>query len=389
MTLPDDVLFILDALKANRHDAFVVGGCVRDRLMGAPPKDWDFATSALPHDIKKVFAHTFDTGLQHGTVTVVLNQVNYEVTTFRIDGDYADCRRPASVSFAACIEDDLGRRDFTMNAIAFSPDRGFVDPFGGQEDIANQIIRCVGVAAHRFNEDALRMLRAVRFSAQLGFDIQPETMAAIAACKQNLTHISAERVREELTRLLASPHPQKIIDLQTLGLLDFMLQGYTYGDDLAQVAERIGNTPCRLNLRLALFFAWCGEDAPKVLRALRFDNKTILEVGAMIHLLPSLLPHSRYALKKLLSKTSPAIVEGVATLQQDEHTRDTLRDILRLGECFTLRDLEVKGSDLIRLGIKPGKQIGDLLDTLLDMTLRDPSLNDYNKLIRIIPSLIS
>jgi tRNA nucleotidyltransferase (CCA-adding enzyme) len=357
--------------------------------MGNIPKDWDITTSALPLDVKKIFSHTVDTGIKHGTVTVIRNRVNYEVTTYRVDGEYTDSRRPSQVSFTLNIQEDLSRRDFTINAIAYAPDKGFVDPFDGQTDIKQKTIRCVGKAVDRFNEDALRMLRAVRFSAQLGFDIEAKTFDAIIACRKNLFHISAERIRDELTRLLVSPCPEKILLLESSGLLSYMLGEREYGGDLPIIIKKIEECPCQLTLRLVLFFSWTGDSAPQWLRRLRFDNKTIREASTLIRLLPTPIPHDRYQIKKLLSKTSAPTVEGLTVLQQDSTARVILHDIVQSEECFTLRQLAVNGKDLIAIGVASSEQIGCILDNLLDRVMLDPSLNDFDTLIRIIPSLVS
>lgn len=209
IAIPQDAVWILNKLNEGGHEAYIVGGCVRDSILGRMPQDWDITTSALPEEIKTIFDHTFDTGIKHGTITVVLHHENYEVTTYRIDGEYADCRHPDEVSFTKKLNEDLLRRDFTMNAIAYHPKEGFRDPFHGQEDIAAGIIRGVGEPAKRFQEDALRMLRCVRFSAQLGFAIDPETWAALCANTALIQKISAERIREELQKLWACPLCEK------------------------------------------------------------------------------------------------------------------------------------------------------------------------------------
>jgi tRNA nucleotidyltransferase (CCA-adding enzyme) len=386
MKIPGDVLFIINELNARGFGAFAVGGCVRDSLMGNTPKDWDVATSALPEDVKAVFPHTADTGLKHGTVTVLINRERYEVTTYRVDGVYKDGRRPETVTFAADISDDLSRRDFTMNAIAYAPGQGYIDPFCGMADIRQKKIRCVGNPAHRFGEDALRMLRAVRFAAQLGFTIEKETYDAIPKLNENMKNISAERIREELTRLLTAAFPEKMVLLEETGLLFYVLRGRGYGGDLYETAEKIKNTPNRINLRAALFFAWARDEAPKILRDLRFDNQSVRDIGVLVKYLPEPIPESRYEIKKLMSLISAAQTEELFILKQAESALAMLRDILRSGECFLLKDLAVKGNDLIALGVKPGKEMGQILESLLDAVMREPGMNVYEKLIRIIPN---
>ncbi len=202
--MPGDVKYIIHMLEQAGYEAYAVGGCVRDILLGRIPQDWDITTSALPQEIKALFPHTVDTGIQHGTVTVLCHRVGYEVTTYRIDGEYEDNRHPRSVEFTDNLQLDLERRDFTINAMAYNETRGLVDIFGGIEDIERGVIRCVGDAGDRFDEDALRMLRAVRFSGQLGFEIEEKTRRAIAERAGNLKDISAERIRTEITKLLVA-----------------------------------------------------------------------------------------------------------------------------------------------------------------------------------------
>jgi tRNA nucleotidyltransferase (CCA-adding enzyme) len=388
ISLPGEVRHILDTLQANGHDAYIVGGCVRDCLMGIEPKDWDIATSALPAEVKDMFTHTFDTGIQHGTVTVVVNRINYEVTTYRIDGAYLDSRRPERVAFSVCLEDDLSRRDFTMNSVAYHPERGYADPFGGQADIKNRTIRCVGQPEQRFGEDALRMLRAVRFAAQLGFDIEHETLNAITSLKNRLVHISAERIREELVRLITSPYPAKADLLESTGLLPYMLAGRTFNGNLRHCIKQMESIPNETCLRLALFFSWAGDEAFSLLRDLRFDNKTIREVGTLIQLLPKQAAPKRYEIKLLMHKTSPSLVRNLFLLQHAVDALEILEDILEKKECFTYDALAVTGGHLIGAGFEPGKTLGSLLAQLMDLVMRDPAMNKHEVLTGIAKGLV-
>ncbi|MBR0153830.1 MAG: CCA tRNA nucleotidyltransferase, partial [Lachnospiraceae bacterium] len=208
MLIPANAELILRSLEEAGHEAYIVGGCVRDALLGREPQDWDITTSALPEQVQALFRRTIDTGIQHGTVTVMFGKEAYEVTTYRIDGEYHDGRHPDQVTFTRSLEEDLKRRDFTINAMAYNPKRGLVDLFGGQKDLAERVIRAVGDARERFSEDALRMLRAVRFAGQLGFAIEEGTLEGIRALAPTLAKISQERIREELTKLLLSPQPE-------------------------------------------------------------------------------------------------------------------------------------------------------------------------------------
>ena len=205
--LPEKVKFIIDRITAAGFEAYAVGGCVRDSILGRTPQDWDITTSARPEQVKALFDRTVDTGIQHGTVTVLLEKEGFEVTTYRIDGKYEDSRHPTEVIFTPSLEEDLRRRDLTVNAMAYNEEKGLVDLYGGREDIQAHVVRCVGDPKERFGEDALRMLRAIRFAAQLGYHIEESTKDAIRQMAHSLKNISAERIQAELIKLLTSPHP--------------------------------------------------------------------------------------------------------------------------------------------------------------------------------------
>ena len=218
ITIPEDVKVIITMIEHSGHEAYVVGGCVRDILMGREPDDWDITTSATPEEIKRIFVKTVDTGIKHGTVTVIVRGNGYEVTTYRIDGDYADGRHPQNVRFTRSLREDLKRRDFTINAIAYNEKNGIKDEFGGIADLERHLIKAVGDPFERFTEDALRMLRAIRFSAQLGFNIDGNTYNAICAMSDLIKNVSIERVQAELTKTLLSPHPELVTEFQETGL---------------------------------------------------------------------------------------------------------------------------------------------------------------------------
>lgn len=221
--LPEAVQEIIHTLNRAGFEAYIVGGCVRDSLLGREPKDWDITTSARPEEVKALFPHTFDTGIKHGTVTVRRGGASYEVTTYRVDGNYTDHRRPDQVAFSSNLREDLLRRDFTINAMAYHPEHGLVDLYQGLEDLERGTIRCVGNAADRFQEDALRMLRALRFSAQLGFSIDPVTYQAIGILKALIRHVSWERIRDEMTKILISDHPEVLRQAYDTGLTQYIL----------------------------------------------------------------------------------------------------------------------------------------------------------------------
>ena len=317
MKLPEGVRRIIAELSAHGHEAYVVGGCVRDSLLGRPAHDWDITTSATPQEVKTCFRRTIDTGIQHGTVTVMLGKMGYEVTTYRLDGIYEDARHPKEVTFTSNLIEDLKRRDFTINAMAYNESRGLVDVFGGQEDLTQGVIRCVGDPCERFTEDALRMLRAVRFSAQLGFMIEEGTKEAIRQLSPTIAKISAERIREELMKLLVSEHPEELRAVYELGLtavflpeFDRMMETpqntphhcYTVGE---HTIHAVCGVPADPVLRVTMLFhdvakPKCrttdenGRDhfhghpvegqkmTEEILRRLKFDNATITRVSRLV-----------------------------------------------------------------------------------------------------------
>ena len=232
--MPVQAQKIIKRLEEAGHEAYIVGGCVRDSILGKHPADWDITTSASPVEIKELFSYTIDTGIEHGTVTVMADHQPFEVTTYRVDGKYEDHRRPKEVHFTKSLEEDLLRRDFTINAMAYSDTKGLVDLYGGRADLEEGIIRCVGNASERFDEDALRILRALRFQAQLGFQIEEETKAAIRRQARFLKDISAERIRVELDKLLVSDHPEVLGDAYKMGVREVKLPEF---DTMMETAQ--------------------------------------------------------------------------------------------------------------------------------------------------------
>ena len=398
MNLPANVKYIISTLEAAGYEAFAVGGCVRDVIRAVTPKDWDIATSATPEQAKALFKRTIDTGIKHGTITVLLERQHYEVTTYRIDGEYLDNRRPETVEFTGDIIEDLSRRDFTMNAIAYNPAKGFVDPFGGRVDIENKLIRCVGDPIHRFGEDALRMLRAIRFSGVTGYAICRHLLAAIGKLNKNIANVSPERIREELGKLIISPNPGAIQLLHTSGLLPFILQGRAYDGDIVQVIKWLQTCPPHEAMRTALFLHRTSDDCEKILRDLRYDNKSIKEISLYVQMLPTHIPHNRYEIKKVLRYVAQCNVaqppqdflENLLTLKSITEAQNfdailqEVRDIHATGECFTLKQLAVSGKDLAEIGIPHGKEMGDKLEAMLDAVMCNPSLNTRKTLINFI-----
>ena len=319
INIPKHVRMILGILEQNGYEAFAVGGCVRDTILGREPQDWDITTSALPKQVKALFHRTIDTGILHGTVTVMLGHIGYEVTTYRIDGEYNDNRHPESVEFTSDLVEDLKRRDFTINAMAYNPTVGLIDVFDGMGDLERGQIRCVGDARERFGEDALRILRAVRFSAQLGFEIEKNTLSSITEMAATLKYISAERIRVELEKLIMSDHPEKLITAYDTGITKVILpefdrmmecpqntpyHKYNVGVHTVKVLQNVPNTK---EMRLAALFHDVGkpysitydkkdsdrmhsyghakvgaEMTPQIMRRLKMDNKTIKTVTRLV-----------------------------------------------------------------------------------------------------------
>lgn len=438
--LPDKVRYIIAELEAAGYEAYAVGGCVRDSLLGRTPSDWDVTTSAKPQQIKAVFRHTIDTGIQHGTVTVMLDREGFEVTTYRIDGEYEDSRHPKEVVFTANLIEDLKRRDFTINAFACNERSGIVDAFDGMADLRQGVIRCVGEASERFGEDALRMLRAVRFSAQLGFSIAEDTKSAIRELAPSLSKISAERIQVELVKLLLSDHPDYMRDAYRLGITAVVLpeldaafateqnnphHQYTVGEHLMQC---LLHTRADRSLRIAALLHDIGKPAVRttdedgidhfhghaevsermavdILKRLKFDNDTIDKVQKYVRYhddKPQLDARSvRRAVNRIGEAYFPQVMEirRADTLAQSGYQREQklaqIDEVLRLydqimekKQCISLKTLAVTGNDLIALGVPRGRRIGEILNCLLDDVLQNPEDNVHEYLIERAKKLL-
>ncbi|MDR2515157.1 MAG: HD domain-containing protein [Christensenellaceae bacterium] len=433
MDLPPYAALALGALNAAGFPAYVVGGCVRDFLMALPPHDYDIATAARPEQsteaLKGVGFAVHPTGLAHGTVTAVWQGQPIEVTTFRSESSYADHRHPDSVRFEQAIEKDLARRDFCCNAIAYHPKEGFIDPFHGWEDIKSARIRCVGEASLRFEEDALRILRALRFSATLGFEIEEETKKALLQKKEGLRFISAERCQAELSRLLLGKNAREIL-MEYPSVLALLIPeispalGFAQRsphhllDVYAQSCLALSFAPPRLALRLALLlhdlakplgadgfghFYGHGEAgaelARQALRRLKYDAETISRVAALVlwhdSALPETPPGVRRWLGKLgeedfldllllkradvLAQNEPGREQKLAGIQACERQIETIR---QSGQCYSLKSLAIDGGELIRAGFSPGPGLGRILSALLDYAIENPDENTKEALLR-------
>lgn len=399
--MPAEAEWIIKKIQDSGFEAFAVGGCVRDSLLGRMPEDWDITTSARPEEVKKIFGKTIDTGLQHGTVTILKNHKGYEVTTYRIDGEYHDGRHPDSVEFTASLTEDLKRRDFTINAMAYSHETGIVDEFGGITDLEKGIIRCVGCAHDRFTEDALRILRAIRFCAQLGFSIEEKTKNAIASIAPNLAKVSKERIQTELTKLLLSDHPEQILMVKETGISQYVTEEFpqAFKSWIPASLKADPNPPLQSlsALRKEKSVRWAGflknltpDHAVNIIRGLKLDNETADNVRVMVRLAQTDLPPQKPAIRRQLSKVTLFQFEGameLKTLSGDPKVPEILRlrdEILASGDCISLKTLAVNGSDLIKAGVTPGKEMGALLTYLLDQVLETPESNQKAHLLSLI-----
>lgn len=439
MNLPDNVKKIIQILTDHGYEAYAVGGCVRDSILGRTPDDWDITTSAAPAQVKGLFSHTIDTGIAHGTVTVMMEHMGYEVTTYRIDGEYEDARHPREVTFTARLTEDLKRRDFTVNAMAYNDGQGLIDVFGGVKDLENKIIRCVGSPTERFSEDALRMLRAVRFSAQLGFAIAEDTGDAVRQLAGNIEKISAERIREELLKLLISPHPEALRTVFELGLTKVFLPEFDRMMETPQNSKHhmysvgehtlcaLTQTPPDPRLRLAVLLhdvakPVCrttdaeGKDhfhghpkegalmARRILKRLKFDNDTTDMVCRLV-LYHDDRPEAnernlRRALNRIGEDAMPLLltVKRADLLAQSAYRRKEkmsylafyekiYKKVLAEKQCFRKSDMAVGGRDLIAMGMCPGKELGAVLDALFEEVLDHPEYNTKEKLMELAHKL--
>ena len=431
--LPDHVKFILDTLKRNGYEGYAVGGCVRDALLGRVPQDWDITTNAKPLQVKDLFRRTIDTGLQHGTVTIMLDHIGYEVTTYRIDGEYEDGRHPKEVSFTGSLSEDLKRRDFTINAMAYNETEGLVDLFGGREDLEKGVIRCVGAPRERFTEDALRMMRAIRFSAQLGFEIEKQTMDAIRGLADTIQKISAERIQTELLKTLTSAHPQTVRLFYETGLsshflpeLDRMMEtGQNNPHHCYSVGEHtlhsLSEVPEDKVLRLTMLLhdvakPGCkttdeagidhfhghptqgAELAKKVLRRLKLDNETIARVTQLIRWHDDNPPLSERNVRRAICRVGTAQYpdifavkradiraqsnyKKVEKLRYVDDYEAVYKQILEKNQCLSIKELAIDGSDLLAAGVPQGKAIGEKLQGLLELVLEQPERNTREYLL--------
>jgi len=434
--IPEKANYIIKTITEAGYEAYVVGGCVRDSILGRKPEDWDITTSAEPEQVKKLFRRTIDTGIAHGTVTVMLEKQGFEVTTYRIDGKYEDSRHPKEVTFTPNLFEDLKRRDFTINAMAYNDEVGLVDIFGGMQDIENKVIRCVGDAQARFEEDALRIMRAIRFSAQLGYTVEPGTQQAIRLLAPTLQNISAERIQTELVKLITSPHPDTLRMAYELGVTRVILPEWDKAMETPQkhphhmyhVGEHTLKALLEVEpkkiLRLAVLFhdmgkpdtasvdeegithfyghAAAGKEITRhILRRLKFDNDTVSQVTKLVRFhdygnaLEPDMRMVRRAVNKIGEDIFPLLlqVKQADILAQSDYKREEKLErleqwrvfyerIVAEQQCVSLKTLAVTGSDLIAIGMKPGKSLGEMLQKLLELVLEQPEYNTKELLLQ-------
>ena len=433
--VPDDALAILNRLEERGHRAYVVGGCVRDSLLGLTPKDWDICTSATPEEMQDIFRdfHVVETGLKHGTITVVLHHVPYEVTTFRTDGCYTDHRHPDAVTFVREVEADLSRRDFTVNAMAYCPEKGVIDLFGGVEDIGRRLIRCVGDPGERFGEDALRILRALRFASVYGFAVEEETAGAARRMAEDLRLVAPERIRVELAKLICGQAAETVLRTypEIIGVvLPEILPGigfdqrtpYHRYDVWEHTLRTLSAIPPVEVLRWTMLLHDAGkpaaftldgsgtghayghqrisaEMAEKAFDRLRMDRATSDRAVLLIQHHDILLSPEPKDMLRLLNRFGEETLRQLIEVQRadrmgkgTEDTRDTearaagLREaldrVLAEQRCFRLDQLAVNGRDLMAAGMKPGREMGALLQQLLEAVMAGEVPNDREALLR-------
>ena len=384
--LPSDTEYIIETLQKNGYEAFAVGGCVRDMLNGDTPHDFDITTSAEPETVMSLFEKTVPTGIKHGTVTVIINGVPNEVTTYRTDGEYRDHRRPDSVIFVKSLREDLARRDFTVNAMAYNQKDGLKDFFGGREDIENRILRAVGEPGRRFYEDALRILRLFRFSSVLGFNIEENTLKAALEYAPTLKSVSAERIYSELLKTLCGKKPAALKPLTDIGGLRF--SGLTSSPDYG-ILPLLGSA----DTKLFAFLYSGGADVTAALDFLRVPNKTKKAARDMLTLLNMPFPKTKPEIKEMLYLTSPVSVENyfdykAAYGENCENARSMLSEIIENAEPYKISDLKIRGEDLKKLGIR-GRETGEMLEALRKYVIPDPTLNTKSRLLEEIKNLRS
>ncbi len=437
--LPAEADAAIRRLEQAGYEAWVVGGCVRDSLLGRVPNDWDITTSALPEQIEATFSdcRLIETGRVHGTVTVLLGGVPVEITTYRNDGEYADHRHPIRVTFSETLREDLARRDFTVNAMAYHPERGIADPFAGRADLLHRVIRCVGEPSRRFDEDGLRILRAVRFASVLGFSVEKQTASAVHRSANLLSFIAPERIREEFCKLLCGAAAMPVLREFADVILVFIPElrscigfdqnsKYHCHDVYEHTLQSLACAPEDLIVRLTVFFHDIGkpqcytedkkgghfrghgaagaELTEQILRRLRFGRDTTERVAALVAIHDQPLSAEPRSLKRLMRRFSDEDILRLLEVQRCDRLShaegynsppevlkeipEAIRKIREADECLSLKDLCVNGNDLMALGIPAGRRIGELLNALLEEVLEERLPNERTALLNAVTQRI-
>lgn len=405
INLPPKVRYIINKIYQNNYEAYIVGGCVRDAILGFEPNDYDITTSASPNTIQEIFKDfkCIETGIEHGTVSVLMEDEIFEITTYRIEGEYKDHRRPDKVDFTDRLEEDLKRRDFTINAMAYNEKKGLIDLFGGKEDLNNKIIKTVGNPYDRFNEDGLRMIRAIRFSSKLNFTIEKETLKAIYDKSFIINNISLERITDEFTKIILSDKPENIKYLFETKLLKYL--NISNEDDIGKLKQFYNEIVIlkkinkNLEKRLALLDyiveknninckSFCNE--------LIYSKKIIKNHNIILTLLKNIeIDHlNKVEIKKILSGVDRNLLEeylDISRIIYDKEKKvdeiiDILSEIEENNECYIIKNLKVNGRDIMSLGYK-NKEVGEVLNYLLEIVIEDYTLNKKDVLIKKIKEI--
>ena len=377
MKLPEWAAGLIERFENNGFEAYAVGGCVRDMLLGNPPGDYDFTVSSLPEETKKVLKglSVYDTGLRHGTVTAVVGGHIAEITTYRTESGYSDFRRPDQVAFSRSLEKDLSRRDFTVNAMAFHPRKGVVDCFGGQKDLQSKLLRCVGEPDKRFQEDALRLLRCLRFSSVLGFAVEKSTRKALLSHQELLREIAPERIQTEFSKLVLGQGAERVLT-EYRQVIDVFLP------EAGLRQESLDCLPPERRLRLAGVFSGCTpQETEQAMKRLRYDNKTIRTMAVLEQYRGVPLKKNRSQVRKLVNALGLETTENLLRFRREPELLRLLEEVRGQNLCCSLRQLAVSGQDLIRLGYPEGRKIGKTLDRLLQLVLEEAIENRKQALL--------
>ena len=395
LQIPKDVEYIINKIYDNGYEAFIVGGCVRDSIIGLKPNDYDITTSAKPNEIMNIFKNEkiIETGIKHGTVTLIKNGIEYEITTYRIDGEYKDNRRPDFIEFTNDINKDLQRRDFTINAIAYNHRIGIIDTFNGISDIYKKTIKTVGKADERFNEDGLRIIRAVRFSCKLGFDIEKDTLTSVYKNIKLIKNVSIERIQNEFNKILLSDSPENLYILYQAGMFDVL--NFNSVKINKNELKYIKKSKKDLIIRLSMFTYITGyiEESKNILNIFRYSNKIKKQCSIILDNLDNKIIADKVCIKLYLNKIGKEnlsyllyikkILKKEFINENYDEIYEIINDIERNKECYSLDKLAIDGSDLRALGYA-GKDIGQKLDYLLKNVIENPEINNKMDLISII-----